>query len=906
MRARRLVLAAVGAVGLSLLPHAAPAARESSPAAVAAGQAIGSWSVQRIARDTYRVTWRSPHRLPVAGDRPVIERAGRALGHARVGRDGRSVSVVVRSQGRPAVSALHVRLSGDRVDVAGDDRRRQSAGPEAPFAGPATRELAVDPGTPGPFPVASSDYELAPVKLPGMPEPIEMVGHVVEPETTADTGPRPLVLFLHGRHSYCYDPSRSRDGWQWPCVAPYEEVPSHLGYDYVQRVLASQGFATVSVRVNGINAQDFALDDGGADARAAIVERHLEHWVGLALEHRVDLSRVVLVGHSRGGDGVARAAIETPLAAPYRIAGQVLLAPTDFGVQTAAYVPTVTVLPYCDGDVFDLQGQAFTDSARDLAADDTSLKSSVLVMGANHNFFNTEWTPGLAQAPAWDDWGDDGPGLCGTAHPDRLTAAEQRSVGVAYVAGAAQLFAGGDQQLLPMYDGSATHVPSTGDAVVLSHAIGGGRDVRRPGIDAGRSLPDGADSQLCQGVFTWRSRTPSRYCGRFGELAGNTPHWVESGSFVPRRKNLEVAWTAPGQSAGLALDEPLDLSADRRLELRVIVDPVVGDVALRVRLRDADGATVEVDPVGGQQLAALPSSGWLGKRWAQSVLVDPATAAGVDLTRIVGVDLVGVSAAGRVWVLDAAAAPSRLPRVPDRRLPVVSFGKAVVQEGDASAASARVPFTITGDLTERASLRVGAVSYDTRERRTTLSVDLAPGQTSGAVVVDYQGNRIDDLRRRLHLLVGYARFGVMTDDYVGRLVVRDDDPTPRLRVTAPRMVREGQRLTVSVRLSDRVGYRAFGWIRAVRTSGRQLSVGDVPRAWLVKREVPRRTPASTSLAQARLVDGLWIKDGSRTATFSMPIRADRVREGRERVALQVRVFLGGKTRTVTRTVTVRD
>ena len=129
-------------------------------------------------------------------------------------------------------------------------------------------------------------------------------------------------------------------------------------------------------------------------------EAHLDHWVDLAAAHQVDLSRVVLVGHSRGGEGVNRASIQIPLSAPYRIVGQVLIAPTDFASQTAPYVPTVTLLPFCDGDVSDLQGQKFTDFARDLASDDTSLKSSVLVMGANHNFFNTEWTPGIAAAPA--------------------------------------------------------------------------------------------------------------------------------------------------------------------------------------------------------------------------------------------------------------------------------------------------------------------------------------------------------------------------------------------------------------------------------------------------------------------------------------------------------------------------
>ena len=80
----------------------------------------------------------------------------------------------------------------------------------------------------------------------------------------AVTGPRPVVLFLHGRHSYCYNPKNGRDGGDWPCVAPFKEIPSHLGYDYIQQVLASQGYFTVSIRVNGINAQDWSLDDGGA------------------------------------------------------------------------------------------------------------------------------------------------------------------------------------------------------------------------------------------------------------------------------------------------------------------------------------------------------------------------------------------------------------------------------------------------------------------------------------------------------------------------------------------------------------------------------------------------------------------------------------------------------------------
>lgn len=44
-------------------------------------------------------------------------------------------------------------------------------------------------------------------------------------------------------------------------------------------------------------------------------------------EHQVYLDEVVLVGHSRGGEGVDRASLQIPLSAP------------DFGCQTAPYVP---------------------------------------------------------------------------------------------------------------------------------------------------------------------------------------------------------------------------------------------------------------------------------------------------------------------------------------------------------------------------------------------------------------------------------------------------------------------------------------------------------------------------------------------------------------------------------------
>lgn len=854
-------------------------------AAAVGASAVGTWQVRSLGADRYAVAWRSPTRFPLTSDRPTITGpAGLVVGTSTVAADGRTVRAVVTAPARPDPSDFDVLLSGDRLDASGDDRFRRAATASEALDLPGTVTLPVDPGERGPYDVATSDYALDPVKLPGMPEPIEMVGHVVEPAADADTGPRPLVLFLHGRHSVCYDPGDDGAEGDWPCRPPMREIPSQLGYDYIQQVLASQGFATVSVRVNGINAQDYRLPDGGADARAQIVERHLDHWATIATAHQVDLSRVVLVGHSRGGEGVDRASIQIPLSAPYRIVGQVLIAPTDFGTQTAPYVPTVTLLPFCDGDVSDLEGQRFTDTARDLTTDDTSLKSSVLVLGANHNYFNTEWTPGIAQAPSWDDWGGDAQGECGKKNPDRLSPAEQQSVGIAYVAGAVRLFADGEDDLLPLFDGTRARVDSTGDAQVLSHAIGGGRDVRRPDLDTALALADGAATRFCQGTFA-----PDRVasCGHDVLFAGVWPHWSPAWEHSPYRRFFEMTWDAAGQSGGMLLDDPLDLSAGR-LEMRTIVDAAAGSADLRVRLTDADGATAELAPVGGGTLPAL-GSGWeTSKLWAQALVVDPAGAA-VDLTRVVRVDLVSASDHGRIWVADLAAAPATLAAVPALRVPTVDVGRVRVEEGDGAApVTAYVPFTVTGTLTRPGRLSVLTIGQAARDMQ-RFAVDLAPGQTSGRIPVTYQPDRADDYPKAVTGVVAWATRNVMTDAYVGQLTVLDDDPTPAMRLRpVPRTIAEGDAATWRLELARPVDYDLFVLARVVRGPRPRVAVGDVGTGWVEQHLGPDADPGKP-LWTYRPMLFEQLRAGGRSLQMSIPVRRDTRAEGRESLTLRVKL-----------------
>ncbi|MFF5505634.1 alpha/beta hydrolase [Streptomyces roseolus] len=321
-------------------------------------------------------------------------------------------------------------------------------------------------------------------RLPDTGEPVEMAAVVHYPKDLG-VSPRPLVILLHGWHETCADrtaeaareAAEQAGDWDayaaanqklfsWPCAPGTNPLPNERGYDYLGTRLAARGYIVVSVRANGINASS-VWGDRNASARADLINKHLALWQKLDasgrggldgafrdavtgkprnvdFRHRVDLGNVGTLGHSRGGAGVTWHASDRhrgqwPAGVTVRAA--LALAPA-YNVMTedaAAYgitrTPLAVVRGTCDGQV----GREALSFAADAAAGSKAGFHSFEMPGANHNFFNTQWSPAGGQVAARDDAAHDAsrPGACtepgGSVHETQLTEEAQRRGGAAFV-----------------------------------------------------------------------------------------------------------------------------------------------------------------------------------------------------------------------------------------------------------------------------------------------------------------------------------------------------------------------------------------------------------------------------------------------------------------------------------------
>ncbi|MFF4255828.1 alpha/beta hydrolase family protein [Streptomyces sp. NPDC001663] len=901
-RARRIWVTALAVLAMAggspgLAQAAPPSDARPTAAADDDGGLPPGWRITG-GGDARQLVWRST--APVAmGDARVDFYAGdRLLGHPTPGKDGRTYRLdLERAQVAGQLTDLHIRAGGRQLDAAGRTEtprgRSAAAAAQPPAPLPAN---SVDPGKPGSYRTATGEYDLDPVKLPGFPEPVEMRAVVVAPKGA--TGPRPLALFLHGRHSTCYKGDDVTG--DWPCPAGTKPIPSYRGYLRDQQLLASQGYMTVSISANGINAQDYAAEDGGAQARSSLVRQHLARWADWAAHPasapavvrnapKADLSRVLLVGHSRGGEGVNRAAMDSLYPAPaaqdgyhgpvrWHIRGTVLIGPTIFGQNPVADVPSATILPGCDGDVSDLQGEVFVDGTRSVSSG-KALHSAVYVVGANHNFFNTEWTPGQAQAPSDDDFYNDPEHrdpVCSPGTATRLTANQQHKAGSTYIAAAARLFVAGDDRVRPLLDGSGKRAPSADPARVLTHAVGANR--------GGGFLPDGkftvTGGRLCSAV------DPDNHVACLGSGAkGASPHFAqwETEREVGRRA-VALNWSAPGSAVKLRPGTPVALTGSKDLALRVIVPPNSTGTKLDVSLTDTHGKRAGL---GRVRVDGLPGTGRTASYWAREVRV-PLTAAsraGLDLKHVKSLELTPRSTKGQAWLMDAWGWRPGTPAVREAALPRVDIGRTTVKEGDSGVRTYQVPVQVSGQ--GGGQVRVYVVDPATGKTKQHL-VTVRPGGHDIDVPVQVKGNTRFSYDVDNTVLVKAVR-GAVIGSYRGGVTVENDDPMPTIGVTpVADRVAEGQPLKWKVTLSEAADVDIYPYfvVQPV-TGGPELSTKDVDPAWLDS--VSGETPdPERPLSQVKyLTLFAEVPAGKPSAEVSLPTVKDQVTEPAESVRFQL-------------------
>lgn len=253
-------------------------------------------------------------------------------------------------------------------------------------------------------------------------------------------GPFPITIMVHGNHLM--------------------EDFSDEGYGYLGELLASRGIIAVSIDENFLNYSVWSgIPNQDMKMRAWMILKHLQqisafnsksgnHFYG-----KVDVQRVGLVGHSRGGQAVAMAADRSRFFAAdqtltglekLQIKAVVALAPTDKKVDnksaTLKDVYYLALQGARDADVNNFYGDRQYGRAS-FSPNSERFKTSLYIVDANHSQFNTEWG-------ALDETV---PGGLFISRKDVMDAADQREAAKVYVSALLEVALHGNREYIGLF-----------------------------------------------------------------------------------------------------------------------------------------------------------------------------------------------------------------------------------------------------------------------------------------------------------------------------------------------------------------------------------------------------------------------------------------------------------------------
>ena len=267
-------------------------------------------------------------------------------------------------------------------------------------------------------------------------EQVEIRGQLYMPDWHLRTTPSPLILVVHGNHGSC---DSGQDTVHDTCA---QFKHNEDGYAYLAENLATWGYTTFSVSQDQLMMRQDNNKGKGMHNRRMLIAATLDAisaasrrgglpvdahtTIGTTLSGHLDMTRIGLMGHSRGGDAVAnfldynRIRTDGPR---YPIRGVISLAPVDYERKAPYGMPYMTILPMCDGDVSNLQGARLFERSQYINPKDPFPRIQVEQLGAIHNWYNTVWyADGGADGQANNDaaCGNSAPFATNNVHPHNL------------------------------------------------------------------------------------------------------------------------------------------------------------------------------------------------------------------------------------------------------------------------------------------------------------------------------------------------------------------------------------------------------------------------------------------------------------------------------------------------------